>query len=70
MIDSKKYLLKVRTADIKAVRNEMVPEVAQGTKAQKYCKANGFYCPECIYHEHVFEGVVFRGTRCRLESAE
>ena len=27
------------------------------------------YCSECIHHEHIFEGVIFRGTKCRLEDA-
>lgn len=34
---------------------------------KKICKANNFNCSECIHHEHIFEGAVFRGTRCRLE---
>lgn len=36
-------------------------------KRKKICKANRYFCPDCIYHEHIFEGTVFRGTRCRLE---
>lgn len=34
---------------------------------KKICKANNFNCSECIHHDHIFEGAVFRGTRCRLE---
>ena len=33
---------------------------------KKICKANNFNCSECIHHDHIFEGAVFRGTRCRL----
>lgn len=36
-------------------------------RINKICKANRHFCPDCIYHEHIFEGTVFRGTRCRLE---
>ena len=35
---------------------------------KKICKANGFNCPECIYHDWVFEGIIFRGNRCRLDN--
>lgn len=31
---------------------------------RRFCKANGYFCPDCIYHEHIFEGITFRGTRC------
>lgn len=34
---------------------------------RKICKANGYNCSECIYHEHLFEGARFCGTKCRLE---
>ena len=37
-------------------------------RIKKICKANRYFCPDCIYHEHIFEGAVFRGTRCRLEN--
>ena len=30
-------------------------------------KENRHFCPDCIYHEHIFEGAVFRGTKCRSE---
>lgn len=36
-------------------------------RIKKICKANRYFCPDCIHHVHIFEGVVFRGTRCRLE---
>lgn len=34
------------------------------------CKANRYYCPDCIYHEFVFDGVTFRGNKCRLEEGK
>ena len=37
---------------------------------KKVCKANNFNCSECIHHDHIFEGAVFRGTRCRLEDKD
>ena len=29
---------------------------------------NGYYCPDCIYHEHIWEGIIFRGTKCRINA--
>ena len=31
---------------------------------------NGYNCQECIYHEFVFEGSIFRGNRCRYETQQ
>lgn len=31
----------------------------------KYCKSVKFDCPDCIYHDFIFEGTIFRGNRCR-----
>ena len=45
----------------------MIQKWLKKRKIRKICKANRYFCPDCIYHEHVFEGAVFRGTRCRLE---
>ena len=39
-------------------------------KINRICKLNGFNCPECIYHEWDFEGVIFRGNKCRLDKGE
>lgn len=31
----------------------------------KFCKLNSYYCPDCIYHEHIFDkGGIYRGNRC------
>lgn len=34
---------------------------------KKICKANRYFCPDCLYHEHVWDGLRFLGTKCRLE---
>ena len=34
-------------------------------KYKRFCKLNGYDCPDCIYHDFVFDGAVFRGNRCR-----
>lgn len=34
-------------------------------RKKRFCKLNGYYCPECIFHNFVFEGSTFRGNRCR-----
>ena len=38
-------------------------------RIRRVCKAVGYNCSECIHHEHIFEGVIFHGTKCRLEAA-
>lgn len=32
---------------------------------RRFCRLNRNYCPDCIYHDFVFDGTVFRGNRCR-----
>lgn len=32
---------------------------------RRFCRLNGYNCPECIYHHFVYEGSIFRGNRCR-----
>ena len=39
-------------------------------KYRRFCKLNGYRCPDCIYHDWVWEGVVFRGNRCRHPAAK
>lgn len=34
---------------------------------KRVCKSMNYFCPDCIYHDHHFEGVIYRGTTCRLE---
>ncbi len=33
-------------------------------KKRRFCKANRWFCPDCIYHEHLWDGIVYRGVRC------
>ncbi len=34
-------------------------------KHKSFCRLIGYRCPDCIYHEWVWEGTTFRGNRCR-----
>ena len=35
-------------------------------KQKRFCKLNGYNCPECICHPWIFDdGAVFRGNRCK-----
>lgn len=36
---------------------------------KKVCRAVHYNCSECIYHKHVFDGLIFRGTKCLLEES-
>ena len=33
---------------------------------KQFCRLNQWYCPDCIYHDFIFEGSIFRGNRCRF----
>ncbi len=37
-------------------------------KYKRFCRHNR--CPDCIYHDFVFEGCIFRGNRCRHPAAK
>ena len=43
----------------------MLRRLIYAWRKRRFCKANRFYCPDCIYHDFVWEGIMFRGTRCR-----
>lgn len=34
-------------------------------RKRRFCKLNRFFCPDCIYHDFIFEGAIFRGNKCR-----
>lgn len=34
-------------------------------RKRRFCKLNGWFCPDCIYHDFMWEGAIFRGNRCR-----
>lgn len=46
---------------------KVIHRIIHRIKIERICKLNGYNCPECIYHEWDFEGVIFRGNKCRLE---
>lgn len=29
---------------------------------------NGYYCPDCIHHEYIWQDTVFRGIKCRINA--
>jgi len=39
-------------------------------RKRRFCKLNGWFCPDCIYHDFTFEGSIFRGNRCRYPTAD
>ena len=39
-------------------------------KHKRFCRLIGYRCPDCIYHEWVWEGATFRGNKCRYEEKE
>ena len=45
----------------------MIKRLIRRMKHRRFCRLNGFFCPDCIYHDFVFEGSIFRGNRCRWE---
>lgn len=45
----------------------VIKSIIRKIKIRQICKLNGYYCPDCIYHDWKFEGVIFRGNKCRLE---
>ena len=57
----------------KAVKNDMekgqfmkpIKRLFLWHKHRKFCKLNRFFCPDCIYHNFVWEdGIIFRGNKC------
>lgn len=45
----------------------MLKRLLKILRIRRVCRANGYNCAECIYHDFLFDGVVFRGVACRLE---
>ena len=66
MIDLKPF----RSATAMQMFRKWLKKWLRRRRIKKICKANRYFCPDCIYHEHIFEGVEFRGTRCRLEDQQ
>lgn len=45
----------------------MLSKLKRRIRKKKVCKAVHYNCSECIYRNHVFDGLIFRGTECLLE---
>lgn len=43
----------------------MIRKLIYKMRKRRFCKLNHWFCPDCIYHDFVFEGTTFRGNRCR-----
>ena len=35
-------------------------------RKRRFCKLNRWFCPDCIYHDFIFEGAIFKGNNCRF----
>ena len=45
---------------------DYIRKIIKRIKWKRFCKLNGYYCPDCIYHDFVFDrNNIFRGNRCR-----
>lgn len=44
----------------------MLSKLKRRRRKKKVCRAVHYNCAECIYHKHVFDGLIFRGTECLL----
>ena len=44
----------------------MIQKLIYKMRKRRFCKLNRWFCPDCIYHDFVFdECEIFRGNRCR-----
>lgn len=43
----------------------MIRKLIYKMRKRRFCKLNNWFCPDCIYHDFVFEGAIFRGNKCR-----
>ena len=48
----------------------MIKRIIHKLKHRRFCKLNNYFCPDCIYHNFVWEGITFRGNRCRYPKGE
>jgi len=42
----------------------MIKHLLMKLRFNKFCKQNQYNCPNCIYHNFIFEGCIFRGNKC------
>lgn len=46
---------------------QIIKKIICKIKHKKVCKLNGYYCPDCIYHDFIWENdIIFRGNRCKF----
>ncbi len=50
--------------------NILIKRIIHKIKHRRICKLNNYFCPDCIYHDFVWEGIIFRGNRCRYPKGE
>lgn len=43
----------------------MLKRLIDRIRQRRFCRLNRYYCHDCIYHDFLFEGAVFRGNKCR-----
>ena len=48
----------------------MIKRIIHKLKHRRFCKANNYFCPDCIYHGFVRDDITFRGNRCRYPKGE
>ncbi len=48
----------------------LIKRIVHKLKHRRFCKLNNYFCPDCIYHDFVFDGITFRGNRCRYPKEE
>lgn len=34
-------------------------------RKRRFCRNIGYRCPDCIFHDFVLDGSIFRGNMCR-----
>lgn len=48
----------------------IIKKIILKIRHKRVCKLNGYYCPDCIYNDFVWENDIFRGIRCRFPLSE
>lgn len=54
----------------KRAGNTLLAKWCRKRDIKRICKANNYNCTECIYHEHLYDGLRYIGTACRLEDED
>lgn len=45
---------------------KLIKKIILKIRHKRFCELNNYFCPDCIYHDFIFEGSEFRGNRCRF----